>query len=319
MIFERKWFLRKMNKYAPKGYRFVMNGANGQIGMYAKDFMGNQEAKGPFVSYFSFDLLDCVYGGLLTRRSSKIDQATSLSTYIYPSELARAPHFAPDQETSDIQDGKYEIYRSVVMQRLRTPGKTLPLMMKKNAVFIQAMQDANQPLPRFLADRLHKYVNQSVWHAIEHVFSSMPICDIKFYQNLFSEKMQELGIDGKNETVNVAKKILENQYNTMAIEIDRLTYDVLPKQEKALQRATDKEQTPEKIQTLQAQIDASREKLNEQIMAQSKLLPQINYQPARMILKDQFYDKEKPVVPKIPATPALQMLKLATMRKHKVK
>lgn len=319
MIFEKKWFLYKMNKFAPKGYKFVQTGPDGQIAMFAEQFMGTQDAKGPFVSCFSFDLLDTVYGGLMLRRSAKINQAYTLGDYIYPTEISRAPHFAPDQETADAQDGKYEIYKTVVSQHIGEHGKPLAFFMKKNAVLMQALQDANQPLPEYLAKRMNNYVNKSTWYAISRVFSQMPICDMKYYQNLFREKMNELGIEDKNDTTPVNKIIMERRFNALAGEIERLVYDVLPKQEKSLQRAKEKEQTPEKIQSLQDQVNNTNEKLAELKRTQQEILPEINKQPAREILSDQFWHKGKPTVPTISKNPVMQMIQMALMRRHSVK
>ncbi len=319
MIFEKKWFLYKMNKFAPRGYQFVSCGQNGQIAMRSNYFMGNQDAKGPFVSCFSFELLDDVYGGLMLNRNTKINQAYYPAEYIFPTKISRRPHFAPDQETADTQDGKYEIYRTVIKQYINSHGKPWGLMMDKNAILIQAMQDANQQLPQYLAMRLNRYVNKSTWYAITRVFSSMPICDMKHYQNLFREKMNELGLDEKRDKAPVNKIILERRFDALAIEIDRLTYDVLPKQEKSLQRAKEKEQTPEKIQGLSDQLGQTYEKLEDLKSEQQNLLPEINKQPAREILRDQFWDKEKPKVPSLSQNPALQFMQMALMRQHKVK
>ena len=219
----------------------------------------------------------------------------------------------------NFKDGKYEIYKTVVSQHIGEHGKPLAFFMKKNAVLMQALQDANQPLPEYLAKRMNNYVNKSTWYAISRVFSQMPICDMKYYQNLFREKMNELGIEDKNDTTPVNKIIMERRFNALAGEIERLVYDVLPKQEKSLQRAKEKEQTPEKIQSLQDQVNNTNEKLAELKRTQQEILPEINKQPAREILSDQFWHKGKPTVPTISKNPVMQMIQMALMRRHSVK
>lgn len=110
VIFEKGWFLHKMNKHAPRGYKFVAIGDDGRIAMYAPEFMGNRSPMGPFLSCFSFDLLDHVYGGLMTRRSSHMSQGALPIDYIYSYELTRPQNVSPD--------AKYEIYRSVAAQHM---------------------------------------------------------------------------------------------------------------------------------------------------------------------------------------------------------
>lgn len=312
MIFEKGWFLHKMNKHAPKGYKFMAVGNEGRIAMYSKEIMGQQTPRGPFVSCFSFDLLDTVYGGLMTKRYDKINQANAPIEYLMAYQTVKLPTFAQSQEIADQQAAQYEIYRTIVHQHIHILQKPAPILIRKNAIFVQGLQDINKPLPGFLADRLQKYVNKSVWYAIEKVLASMPICDMKYYQQQYHNKTQELGIEyGKKlKIVDVDRIAFEKRYDDLVIKIENLTYDVLPRQEKSLARAMEKEQTPEKLNTLQKQVDATKVKIAKMVAERDSLAPQDIEQPAREMLPGLFFDKKQPVIPKIASSEVGQLLQL---------
>ena len=312
MIFEKGWFLHKMNKFAPRGYKFVAVGNDGRIAMHAKEFMGDQDPRGPFVSCFSFDLMDMIYGGLMTRRYDKINQASTPGDYITSYVQAKLPTFAPDQETADKQNAQYEIYRAIVQRYVNTIQRPYVAQIRKNAILIQGLQDINKPLPEFLASRLQEYVNKSVWYAIEKVFMSMPICDMKYYQQQYRQKSKELGIEyGKKlKIVDVDKIAVKKRYDDLVIKIENLTYDVLPRQERSLARAVEKEQGPEKLSSLQKQIDATKVKIAQMCTERDSLTPRGVQQPARQMLPDMFFDKGKPIVPNMANSGIGQLIQL---------
>ena len=313
MIFEKGWFLHKMNKHAPRGYKFVAIGDEGRIAMYAPEFMGNRSPMGPFLSCFSFDLLDNVYGGLMTRRSSHMSQGALPIDYIYSYELTRPQNVSPD--------AKYEIYRSVAAQHMRTYCRPHPIMIRKNAILVQGMLDKNAYLPDFLHSRVKDYVNKCVWYAIERVFSSMMICDMKYYQSEYRKKMDELGIEygRKFGILDIEKKTFEKRYAELTARIEELQYDILPRQEKSLERAISREATPEKQQNLQKQLDASKTKLSEFTREKQSLEPTMYDSPAQHMLPGVFFDHGTPVIPKLPRNKVMQMLQLLCMRETKLK
>lgn len=317
MIFEKGWFLHKMNKYAPRGYTFVADGDDGRIAMRSHEIMGKQMPSGPFVSSFSFDLLDTLYGGLMTRRSGKICQAATAGEYIMSYDITRAIPAEDNEEAN----AKYEIYRSIVYQHAHICHRPHPILMQKNAILLQGMQDANVSLPGFLANRMQKYVNNCTWYAIDRVLSSMPICDLKYYQEQYRQTMASLGIEyGKTSGIQDVDKIAFKKRNEqLTIMIEDLTYDVLPKQERSLQRTISKESAQDKIQALQKQVTTTKNKIAQMSAERASLEPAHEYMPARDLLANEFYKNGRPVVPQMSKNALIQMLQLAMMRKTNAK
>ncbi len=313
MIFEKGWFLHKMNKFAPRGYKFVADGPDGRIAMRSSEFMGNNSPSGPFVSCFSFDMLDNVYGGLMTRRSSHISQGQAPSEYMFSYNLAR-PLNVPSEE-------KYEIYRSTISRYLHTYYRPHPFLVRKNAILIQGLQDSNAYLPEYLNTRLNNYVNKCTWYAIERVFSSMPICDMKYYQEQYRNRMQELGIEhGKRfGALDVEKFSRDKRYENLTVKIEELKYDILPRQERSLARAIQRDSTPEKQQQLQSQIEKTQSMLSDLTAEQRGLEPSMPDSPAKQILAGVFYADGASVIPKISSNKTMQMLQLLMMRETKNK
>lgn len=313
MIFERGWFLHKMNKFAPRGYKFVANGPDGRIAMYSSEFMGDKNPSGPFVSCFSFDMLDNVYGGLLTRRSSHISQGAPLSEYLFSYNLGKPLNIQSEE--------KYEIYRSTVSQHVHTYCRPHPFLIRKNAIFIRALQDSNAYLPDNLNMRLNNYVNKCTWYAIEKLFSSMLICDMKYYQEQYRTKMQELGIvrGERFGALDVEKFSREKRYENLTVKIEELKYDILPRQEKSLARAVQRESAPEKQQQLQSNIAKTQSILVKLTAEQQALGPKTPSSPAKQILSGTFYAGGTSVIPKISSNKFIQMLQLLMMRETKIK
>ena len=82
MVFESGWFLRQMNKFAPHGFEFKTVDNTKRIALYSREIMGNQTPRGPFISEFSFDLLDCLFSGMLTKSATIINPAERASAYL---------------------------------------------------------------------------------------------------------------------------------------------------------------------------------------------------------------------------------------------
>ena len=320
MIFEKGWFLRKMNKYAPSGYTFVALGKEGRIAMRATDITGDQEPRGPFVSNMSFEMLDCVYGGLLTRRNSHIRQSDTPSDYLMAYDIARPQTFAPDAKTAQEQDSKYEMYRAIARAHIHTPNRPCAPFMRKNALLIQGMQDGNLPLPSALSERLNNYVNKCTWYAIEKVLSSMPIGDMKYYQNLYREKMAELDITygQKFGMLNADKIANAKRHHELTIDIEHLTYDVLPKQQKSLSAKQSK--FPEDVaahEKLRAQINDTNSRIRELSQERDSVAPKEPYRPAREALRDVFYKDGSAIRPEFSKHGFIQFLQMIKIRENK--
>ncbi|MBQ8294729.1 MAG: hypothetical protein IJX89_05080 [Alphaproteobacteria bacterium] len=322
MIFEKGWFLHKMNKYAPRGYKFVAIGNDNRIAMQSNEIMGDQKPQGPFVSNISFELLDMVYGGLLTKRGGHINQGSALGEYMLSFDTARLPIKPTDDKDTEHLNGKYLSYQTIVREHSTQLTHIRPIMIRKNALLIQGLLDAKSSLPQHLAERLNKHVNRCVWQTIEKVFNNILICDIKYYQDEYRKKMQQLGIeyDKKSGVVTNEDKSRAKRYEQLSVKLEKLKYDILPRHQKSLTRAESK--TPEneiaqarakeRIAQTQAEIDTVKTE-------QGLLAEPTTNQPARDILYDAFHSHGQPVIPQIAKNPIGQFVYLMQLRERKVK
>lgn len=322
MIFEKGWFLRKMNKYAPRGYKFVATENDGRIAMQSSQIMGDQMPQGPFISNVSFELLDMVYGGLLTKRGGLINQGTALGEYMLSFDTARLPMKPTDDKDAEFLNSKYQSYQAIAREHNIRLTHMRPIMIHKNALLIQGLMDAKSTLPRYLAERLNKYVNDCVWRTIEKVFNNILICDIKYYQDEYRKKMQELGIEynKKSGIITNEENSRAKRYEQLSVKLEELEYDILPRHQKSLARAESKtpenetaqERAKERIAQAQAEIDAI--KTEQETLAE----PMIN-QPARDILYDAFHSHGQPITPQISKNPIGQFVFLMQLRERKTK
>lgn len=321
MVFEKGWFLHKMNKYAPKGYRFVARGKEGRIALYSQKIMGKQDPAGPFVSCFSFEMLDMLFGGLLTRRIGGVNQGSTIADYMHMSDVAQLPIFAKTQQAAESQQAKYRIYSSVVKPYM-SEFKSRPRMMlaEKNALLIQGLQDAKAFLPEYLSKRLQLYVNKSVWYAIESVFGSMPICDVNYYQDLYRKKMQLLKIDGNNDYALQQQQQQIKLCKRLEREIKHCTDVPLRWWQNALLDAQREHADEQTIEHIQYMIDKFTAKIaNLQSLLQKNIVSE-PYRPACDILYGAFHNgRGDRITPKISNNPVVQMLQMSRMQKHKIK
>lgn len=308
MIFEPGWFIKKMNVYAPHGYKFVISGADNRIAMHSNEIMGEQEPCGPFVSCFSFELLDTVYGGMLTKHSSAIKQSSKPIEYIYDFNLTRA-------QNTDVDDNKYKIYKNVVASFFNKSSWNKQLAIHKNALVIQALQDLKKSLPDYLSKRVKRFVDVATWNAIKQVFASMPICDMRYYQELYTKKMSDLRVSfGKQSPiVDIPKRIKAKKIEDTIIEIERLTYDVLPEQRKKLEQLTTehKEDNTAQIEVLKSEISTNDRALCQLGYKLKNITNPTIKQPAREQMGWSNVD-----APNLSGNSLTQMVKLILLRKQ---
>lgn len=321
MVFEKGWFLHKMNKYAPKGFKFVARGKEGRIALYSKEYMGKQDPMGPFVSCFSFEMLDMLFGGLMTRRISGVNQGSTIADYMHLHDIAQLPIFAKTQQAAESQQAKYRIYRSVAepyMSEMRSRPRMI--LSDKNALLIQGMQDSKAFLPEYLTKRLQLYVNKSVWYAIESVFGSMPICDMNYYQDLYRKKMQLLKIDGSNDYALQQQQQQIKLCKHLEQEIKKCTEVPLQWWTNAMTDAQRDHADEQTIEHIQYMIDKFTAKIaNLQYLLDKNTVSE-PYRPACDILYGAFHDANgKRVIPKISQNPVMQMLQMSRMKKCKIK
>lgn len=230
MMFESGWFLRQMNKFAPRGFEFKTVGTNKRIALYSRDIMGTQAPNGPFVSEFSFDLLDCLFGGMLTRSATVINPAERASAYMGNFTITRREENPETLTQAAANDQIFNIYKKIVMNKRNLVYPVRPFMFKKNAILIQGMMDSHMTLPAYLAKRVSKYASDATWFAIYSVFASMSIAQMKESMEQYNTKNELLGITPGvvSDGVRLPEFIRKRNYENTDAYIAWLKYDILP-------------------------------------------------------------------------------------------
>ena len=317
MSFEKSWLLHKMNMHAPAGYRFIAVGKDGRIAMFAPEFMDRDNVSGPFVSHISFDLLNTLYGNLLTMRSDKIFQGAPIADYVYDFNVAK-----PDV-ISSCTESRHASYVSVIRTHNNYPYRPLVPFIRKNAILAQGLLDSKAAIPEYLHKRMGKYVNDCVWYAVMRVFESMPICDMRYYQDEYRKKMQELGIVPGQEfgLFPAIRESNARQIMDMECKIDDLKFDVLPRQKQELKNLTsNKPDDTDSHDKAQARICDTYDQIEQLSRSRDALEPKPKHQPARDMLYNEFHDEAgNLIIPKLGNSAPVQFIKLALMREEKSK
>lgn len=230
MVFESGWFLRQMNKFAPRGFEFKTVDNTKRIALYSREIMGNQTPRGPFISEFSFDLLDCLFSGMLTKSATIINPAERASAYLGSFETTRREEHPETITQAAANDQVFNIYKKIVLNKRNMVYPVRPFMFKKNAVLIQGMMDSHMTLPSYLSKRISKYTSDATWHAIYSVFSSMSIAQMKESMEKYGAKKDLLGITPGvvSDGVRLPEFIRKKNYENTDAYIAWLKYDILP-------------------------------------------------------------------------------------------
>lgn len=230
MIFESGWFLRQMNKYAPRGFEFKTVDNNRRIALYAREIMGEQSPRGPFVSEFSFDMLDCLFSGLLTKPATVINPAERATAYIGNYSMTRREEKPETLTQAAANDQMFNIFKNVFVSKRNTLFAVRPIMFRKNVILIQGMLDSRMELPKYLSERISKYVSDVTYHAITSVFSSMSIAQMKESMEKYGDKANLLGIvpGVPSGVVRLPEFVRRKQYENTDEYIAWLQYDILP-------------------------------------------------------------------------------------------
>lgn len=224
------FFLSLMNRYAPRGYRFVIVGDERRIALRCPEFMGNQTPSGPFVSEFSFDMLDDVYGGLMTKSAMVLNPAQTPEFYMRDYELARLDKHPITISQATANDRLHDIYLNVIQRKRAVLFALPPLFFRKNAILIQGLMDSCMCVPKYLNNRIARYVSDCTWCAITRAMSCMSISRMRAFQDDYKEKSQELGFTSgkKSRLTKIENAIRAKNYENTDIYISWLRYDVLP-------------------------------------------------------------------------------------------
>ncbi len=323
MSFEKGWFLHKMNQHAPAGYRFVAIGKEGRIAMFAPEFMNRDNMSGPFVSNISFDVLNGVFGGLLTKRSDKIHQGLSVLDYRDAFDIVEPDMSSLSKQEADAQRARYASYVSTVHRQRRAFWPPIAPFMYKNAVLVQGLSDSGAEIPEFLRKRLVKYVNDCVWYAVLCVFGSMSIGDMCYYQDEYRKRMQELGIVPGQEfgLFSAMREARTRQIMDIECKIDDLKFDALPRQKQELDSVVaNRPDDTDSHDQAQTRVCETLDQIEQLSRSRDALEPKPKHQPACDILYNEFHDEVgNPIVPKLGDSALAQFVKLAMMRTEKVK
>ena len=173
-VFDMRFIVMRMNKFAPRGYKFVVVGKDNRIALQSTKIMGNQPPRGAFVSDISFDLIFGIYGDLL---KGKIDGPDS---NLY--DRVKYHNYEKSSGTSDEQHKRYmnilkniRSYEIGMMPPIAMKSAPTRPFMNKNAILVQGTMDAGMMPPKYLNDRMHKIVNETVWWTFRRALLNMKL------------------------------------------------------------------------------------------------------------------------------------------------
>lgn len=172
MSFDEDYIIQKINKFAPDGYRFKSVGKKKQIALVSS-FMKDNKPTSAFISDISIEMLDDMFGSLLSsRRMRPISHCSENFGYCYLVARSKLP------------EEKYKGYKSI-LSNIEKPLSTL--FIEENAYLVYALQEKEAHAPGYLRKRLHNYVNYSVWSALRSVFAKTTIADLRSKNEIYSK------------------------------------------------------------------------------------------------------------------------------------
>ena len=208
-IFDVRFILASMNKFAPRGYKFVVDGKDNRIAMQSTEIMGTQKPRGAFVSDISFDLIFCLYGDLLNGKVAGPDDSL----------YERIKHF-PYEKPVGVAQEKHDKYMHIIENiRAWDFGMLPPFSFKsaptkvftnKNAILVQGIMDSGQIPPKFLGNRMHSIVNEAVFWAFRRVMLELRLSKLqqlrKTYRNHLANRAiipgKKFGFTGQTKQPN---------------------------------------------------------------------------------------------------------------------
>lgn len=224
-IFDMRFIVACMNHFAPKGYKFVTIGNDNHIALQSNEIMGNQSPRGAFVSDISFDLIFGLYGNLLNGKIAGPDEN------LY--DRIKYQGYDKSIGVTQAQFDKYvKILKSINTNEI---GLLPPLSFNsapmrpfwyKNAVLVQGTMDAGMMPPKYLNERLHNIVNETVWWTFRRVMLNIKLSRLeklrKTYRAHLSAKAiipgKKFGLNTKtsaNENISPKQKELEKRLDKL--------------------------------------------------------------------------------------------------------
>ncbi|MBP3316557.1 MAG: hypothetical protein J6L70_03090 [Alphaproteobacteria bacterium] len=277
--FNQRFILNVMNRFAPKGYKFVIIGPERKIALYNAEIMGDQEPRGAFVSDISFDLVEGVYGSLF-----KQDGTTTYDESIFwrmRTFLADKPYRTTKEKhakyikTIDSLSG----LKMLTTEFLHNKQAPLPLFTKNNAIIVQGIMDDGKPAPEYLQKRMHDIANFIVWWTFRRAMRTVRAAKLLKHRKAYKRKMNQLKVSPgtRSEYTQWRDKIDLKNTTHMRNRLYSLRYDMLP--------AAVNNKDDEQIQTIKKEIGRLEKYLGSDYKTPMK--------PARNLLKNTFVVKQK--------------------------
>ena len=230
-IFDMRFILACMNKFAPQGYKFITVGDDNRIAMYSPTITGNQNPRGAFISDISFDLIFGLYSDLLNGKIDGPDEnlyeRIKFFQYERPSGVSATEHTKYKKTIENIRSYDFGMIAPLATKR----APTRPFV-NKNAILVQGVMDSGNVPPKYLNDRLHKIVNETVWWAFRRAMLGLKLSRLqqlrKTYRNHLATKAV---IPGKKFGLVTAPKLvgkISPKQKALEQRLDKLINHTLP-------------------------------------------------------------------------------------------
>ena len=230
-IFDMRFILACMNKYAPSGYKFVTVGNDNRIAMHSDKIMGNQTPRGAFISDISFDLIFGLYGDLLNGKEAGPDdnlyERIKFFQYNKPAGISQEKH---DKYMNIIQNIRaYDFGMLVPFATKRAPTRP---MLNKNAILVQGVMDSGQMPPKDLNERMHKIANETVWWAFRRVMLGLRLSRLQNLRKTYRNHLASRAVvPGKKFGLTTAPKLvgqISQKQKEREQKLDKLIHHTLP-------------------------------------------------------------------------------------------
>lgn len=185
MSFDESFLIQTLNKFAPEGFKFVYSGKHRKFALIAKE--SSVDAKGAFISDISVQMINDLFGRLLSSRKMKeVRPCAEYTGYCFM--LAK----------SRLSKSEYETYKSI-LSGIEKPF--MSVLIKENAALVDMLHFQKKKVPDYLNRRLHNYVNYSVWNAFQQLFSRISVGDLRNKNMMFAKSDCYYNPEHRNLTV----------------------------------------------------------------------------------------------------------------------
>lgn len=187
-VFDMRFILASMNKFAPAGWRFVTVGNDNRIAMQSTRIMGNQSPRGAFVSDISFDLIYGVYGDLFYPKqehaNTNLYEQMKFFQYEKPSNVPQDTHDKYIKTIKGLDSWDFGMMWPMAAKH----APTRP-MLNKNAALVQGVMDSGNVPPAYLNNRMHKIVNETVWWAFRRALLGLTLERLQHLRKVYRTHM----------------------------------------------------------------------------------------------------------------------------------